>query len=82
MKLSPDDVETLVDIADRLRAMGARVVALGDFRVEFGPGAAPAPVDRDPHSPTPEASKAPPRSLREAAERQGLGPLPFPGAAS
>ena len=75
--------EDILHLAESLRALGVRAFEDGGLRIEFMP---PEPAVRDVVHAEParlrhEPEEAPPRpkNLREAAQRQGIGPLPFPG---
>lgn len=76
--------EDILHLAESLRALGVRAFEDGCLRIEFLPPEPPA--GKDTFHPEParlrhEPEDAPPRpkNLREAAQRQGIGPLPFPG---
>lgn len=69
--------DDIVDLAARLAVLGVRSFRDEGVALEFW-SAVPAqstPLGPDKSEPAP----APPRTVREAAERQGIGPLKFPG---
>lgn len=73
----PRTDEDIVDLADRLSRLGVRSFRDADVTLEFW-SAVPAQNTSLPGDD--EKAKPPARTVREAAERQGIGPLKFPGA--
>lgn len=83
MVMTDEQIDAVVDLAERLRDLGAVRFEVAGLRVEFGAAvprpvvaAGPggdrfAPVDAEPRR----------RDIRDLAAKQGIGPLPFPGAA-
>ncbi len=79
----PRSDEDIVDLAARLAALGVERFSDGSLHLTFRAPATEVPAVRDPASrlsPSPEDARGRAKTLREAAERQGIGPLKFPGS--
>lgn len=76
MAIDALDIEAFADLARALRAEGVTEFRCGDVYLRLDGRAEGL------HTPAPRAEHPPePRDLRSTAQRQGIGPLRFPGAA-